>query len=76
MTRDDIERLYPEHRRVLERFVFFKTPGTADGEDIVQDVLLKALEKCGALKNAESKPWLFRIAANRIKDFYRSGQNS
>lgn len=72
MTQGEMERLYLEHRRALERFVFFKTPCRADGEDILQDVLLKAFEKRDTLKSADSfKPWVFQIAANQIRDFYR-----
>ena len=76
LTQDEIERLYLEHHRALERFVFFKTPSRADGEDILQDVMLKVLEKHDTLKSADSfKPWIFQIAANRIKDFYRKRAN-
>jgi RNA polymerase sigma factor (sigma-70 family) len=72
LTHGEIEQLYLEHRRALERFVFFKTPSREDAEDILQDVLLKVLEKSDTLQNANHfKPWLFQIAANRIRDFYR-----
>jgi len=72
LTHGEIEQLYLEHRRALERFVFFKTPSREDGEDILQDVLLKVLEKSDTLQDANRfKPWLFQIAANKVRDFYR-----
>ena len=44
-----------------------------DGEDIVQDVLARALAAAGEL-DAETplRPWLFRIAHNRALDYLRS----
>lgn len=43
-----------------------------DAEDITQDVFLKAFNNISALKSPKRfKGWLYQIAANRVRDYYR-----
>jgi len=56
----------------LHRYCARMTGSTIDGEDVVQDALMKAFAaraSFGALDNAES--WLLRIAHNAALDFLR-----
>jgi len=56
----------------LKRFVYYKMPSKADGEDVLQETLLTAYLQRSTLKNVDAfKPWLLRIASNKCNDFYR-----
>jgi len=72
-ARDKFERLVGELRPKLHRYCARMTGSAVDGEDIVQDALIKALSalpNVGAIDNPEG--WLFRIAHNTALDFLRS----
>ncbi len=65
---DIVEALRPK----LHRYCARMTGSAIDGEDIVQDALLKAMEafpRDGSIANPEA--WLFRIAHNTALDFLR-----
>lgn len=56
----------------VERYVKYRLDGSADAEDILQDVSLTAYLKYGQLEKKESfKPWLLSIARNRCNDYFR-----
>src|SRR5229473_2161892 len=66
------ERLVGELRPKLHRYCARMTGSAVDGEDIVQDSLIKglaALPHFGVIDNPEG--WLFRIAHNTALDFLR-----
>jgi RNA polymerase sigma-70 factor (ECF subfamily) len=70
--RDQFERLVGELRPKLHRYCARLTGSAVDGEDIVQDAVIKALAalpSVGVLDNPEG--WLFRIAHNTALDFLR-----
>ena len=59
----------------LERFVKFRIGNLQDAEDIVQETMLSAIRSADRLRNPESmKAWLFQIAANACRDYYRRKQ--
>jgi RNA polymerase sigma-70 factor (ECF subfamily) len=65
-------RLALELRPKLHRYCARMTGSAIDGEDVVQQALLKALEalpQTGPL--ADPQAWLFRIAHNAAQDFLR-----
>lgn len=71
-ARDRFERLLGELRPKLHRYCARMTGSAADGEDIVQDAMIKALAALpdvGIIANPEG--WLFRIAHNTALDFLR-----
>jgi RNA polymerase sigma-70 factor (ECF subfamily) len=71
-ARVEFERLVGEIRPKLHRYCARMTGSTVDGEDIVQDALMKALAalpNVGVVDNPEG--WLFRIAHNTALDFLR-----
>src|ERR1700734_2127323 len=71
-ARDQFERLVGEFRPKLHRYCARMTGSAVDGEDIVQDALIKALAalpSVGVIDNPEG--WLFRIAHNTALDFLR-----
>jgi RNA polymerase sigma-70 factor, ECF subfamily len=71
-VRDQFGRLVAKLRPKLHRYCARMTGSAVDGEDIVQDALIKALAalpNVGVLDNPEG--WLFRIAHNTALDFLR-----
>ena len=68
----DIERLLAALRPKLHRYCARMTGSVIDGEDVLQDALIKAVEAfaaAGPISNPEG--WLFRIAHNTALDFLR-----
>ena len=68
----DIGRLLAELRPKLHRYCARMVGSAIDGEDVVQDALLKAVQPfaaAGPIGNLEG--WLFRIAHNTALDFLR-----
>jgi RNA polymerase sigma-70 factor (ECF subfamily) len=71
-SRAQFDRLLGELRPRLHRFCARMTGSVIDGEDIVQEAMLKALESLSgaeAIDNVEA--WVFRIAHNAALDFLR-----
>jgi len=70
--REALGRLLTELRPKLHRYCARMTGSVIDGEDVVQEAILKAIEasdESGAIANPEG--WLFRIAHNAALDHLR-----
>jgi RNA polymerase sigma-70 factor (ECF subfamily) len=68
----DLDRLLAELRPKLHRYCARMVGSAIDGEDVLQDALVKAVEAfaaAGPIGNPEG--WLFRIAHNTALDFLR-----
>lgn len=65
-----LEALRPK----LHRYCARMTGSAIDGEDVVQDVLVKALEALPGQRIASVESWLFRVAHNAAIDFLRRRQ--
>jgi RNA polymerase sigma-70 factor (ECF subfamily) len=69
-ARQTFDRLLGELRPKLHRYCVRMTGSVTDGEDIVQEALMKAIE---AFPRAEPivhlEGWLFRNAHNAVLDF-------
>ena len=75
----DFARLLVAMRPKLHRYCARMTGSVIDGEDVLQDALIKAVEAhaaAGEVGNAIENPegWLFRIAHNTALDFLRRRQ--
>ena len=56
----------------LKRFLYYRLPSKADGDDMLQETLLTAYRQRKTLKNPGGfKAWILQIAANKCNDFYR-----
>src|SRR6266567_3624832 len=69
---DSIDRLLAVMRPRLHRYCARMVGSVIDGEDVLQDALIKAVESfasAGPISNPEG--WLFRIAHNCALDFLR-----
>ncbi len=75
MTAEDERRISAEieqRRPRLASFIRGRVPDVADAEDILQDVLFELVESYRAPQPVEQVgAWLFRVARNRITDFFR-----
>ena len=72
---DDFTRLLVAMRPKLHRYCARMTGSVIDGEDVLQDALIKAVEAyatAGEIGNPEG--WLYRIAHNTALDFLRRRQ--
>lgn len=59
----------------IYRMIYFRTGSQEDAEDLTQDVFIKAYKNLKRLKStAVFSSWLYRIAVNRVRDFYRKKQ--
>ena len=66
------QQLMALYEEKIYRMIFFRIRSRLDAEDICQDVFIQAFKSIKRLKDPERfGGWLFRIAANRIKDHYR-----
>jgi RNA polymerase sigma-70 factor (ECF subfamily) len=70
-ARATFERLLGELRPKLHRYCARMTGSVIDGEDVVQDALIKALEAFDRHAVASPEGWLFRIAHNAALDHLR-----
>jgi RNA polymerase sigma-70 factor (ECF subfamily) len=70
---DAFGELYQQHMDAIYRYVLFRVSNSQDGEDLTEQVFLKAWE---ALPGYEDRgypfaSWLYRIAHNAVVDFHR-----
>jgi RNA polymerase sigma-70 factor (ECF subfamily) len=71
-ARQSFDRLLGALRPKLHRYCARMTGSVIDGEDVVQDALVKAIEALpGTASIANPEGWLFRIAHNAALDFLR-----
>jgi len=67
----DLDRLLVDMRPRLHRYCARMVGSVIDGEDVVQDALIKAVESFPAAQIGNPEGWLFRIAHNTALDFLR-----
>jgi RNA polymerase sigma-70 factor (ECF subfamily) len=68
----ELDRLLVELRPKLHRYCARMVGSAIDGEDVVQDALIKAVEAFSASASiGNPEGWLFRIAHNTALDFLR-----
>jgi RNA polymerase sigma-70 factor, ECF subfamily len=62
------DRFQPE----IYRMVYYRIQSQMDAEDLTQDIFLQAFKNLVNLKSSQVfRPWLYRIAVNRVRDYYR-----
>ncbi len=71
-TSQDLGRLLAEMRPTLHRYCARMTGSVIDGEDVVQDAMLKALAAGDSVESIDNpRAWLVRVAHNAAIDFLR-----
>jgi len=67
-----ISEVVHRERARLRNFVRKRVPETSDAEDILQDVLYELVQAYRLMHPVEhAGAWLYRVARNRIVDFFR-----
>ena len=70
---DEIEYILHTYGNMLFRLSFAMLGNASDAEDVVQETLIKYIEKAPEFESEEhKKSWLIRVASNRCKDLIRS----
>ena len=65
-------RLVDRYQPEIYRMIYYRTRSKMDAEDLTQDVFLQAFKHIGRLTAPQVfRSWLYRIAVNRVRDFYR-----
>ena len=71
-TKASLEQLVGHFYGDIFRFVYYRVPTRMDAEDITQEIFMQVVKSLPTLKDsALLKPWLFRLALNRVRDFHR-----
>ena len=71
--------IYNKYIDSIYKFVYLKTSNREVAEDIVSDVFMSALNNVWSFKidwNSSVKSWLYRIANNKVIDFYRTNKQT
>jgi RNA polymerase sigma-70 factor (ECF subfamily) len=72
VDRTELATLLPSQRDALLRYATTITRDPATAEDMVQETLLRALERSDSLSDSGAlRSWLFRILHNLVVDHYR-----
>jgi RNA polymerase sigma-70 factor, ECF subfamily len=68
-------QLYDRYAERIYRFIFLKTGHKGDSEDLLHEVFLAGWRTIGSYElrgNIPFTSWLYRIAGNRVIDWYRT----
>ncbi len=69
---DEIEQIMYTHGNMLFRLSLAMLGNSGDAEDVVQETLIKYIEKAPEFENEEHrKSWLITVASNKCKDLIR-----
>ena len=67
-----LEELLDHFYGDIFRMVYYRLHSRMDAEDVTQEIFMQMMKNLPNLRDSSSfKPWLFRIAVNRIRDFHR-----
>jgi len=71
-NKTSLEHLLDHFYGDIFRMVYYRLYSRMDAEDLTQEIFMQMIKSLPDLKDASLlKPWLFRIALNRIRDFHR-----
>ena len=71
-NKTSIEHLIDHFYNDIFRMVYYRLPTRMDAEDVTQEVFMRITKSLSNLKDTRLfKPWLYRIALNRVRDFHR-----
>lgn len=69
---DDIEKLIQTYGNMLFRLCLMLLGNASDAEDVIQETMIKYLQKAPNFKSAEhEKAWLIKVLTNQCKDVLR-----
>lgn len=66
-----VEKFYQTYSSKVNKYLNYKLPAE-EAEEILNDTFMEAIDSLPFLKEKEKiEPWLYRIAHNKMVDFYR-----
>jgi RNA polymerase sigma-70 factor (ECF subfamily) len=69
----DFYEVYEQHYDRVRNFILATVKNRWVADDLVQETFLRVLQNLGKVKDpAKQSSWVFRIAANLCKDYFRS----
>lgn len=71
------DKLYLRHKNGLFNFILRSLAYPAVAEEIAQDVWMAVIDNANRFESGEAtfRTWLYRIASNKVVDFYRHKSN-
>ena len=67
-----LNQLIDYYQNDIFRFVYYRIHHQADAEDLTQDIFIQVIKRIRSVKDPTLfKAWLYKIASNRITDFFR-----
>jgi len=67
-----LERLLDHFYGDIFRMVYYRIPSQMDAEDLTQEIFMQMIKSLSNLRDSRLfRPWLFRLALNRVRDFHR-----
>ncbi|ETR67705.1 MAG: RNA polymerase sigma-70 factor, ECF subfamily, partial [Candidatus Magnetoglobus multicellularis str. Araruama] len=67
-----LNQLIDYYQTDIFRLVYYRIHNRADAEDLTQDIFVQVIKRIRTLKDQKQfKPWLYRIALNRVRDYFR-----
>jgi len=71
-NKNSLEQLVDYFYGDIFRMVYYRIPSRMDAEDLTQEIFMQMIKSLLNLKDSSLiRPWLFRLALNRIRDFHR-----
>ena len=71
-NKPSLEKLVEIFQKDIFRMIYYRIRSSADADDLTQEVFMQMVKSLQSLKDTNQfKPWLYRIALNRVRDFYR-----
>ena len=71
-NKTSLEHLLNHFYGDIFRMVYYRLYSRMDAEDVTQEIFMQMVKSLPNLRDSCSfRPWLFRIAVNRIRDFHR-----
>lgn len=70
--------LYDEYQPAIYRFIYLKVSNREEAEDLTHHVFLSAWQHIGTFEEQgiPFSSWLYRIARNRVIDYYRTNKHT
>ena len=73
---NSIESIIHKYGNMLFRLCLITLGNPSDAEDVVQETMIKYLQKAPEFENEEhEKAWMIKVAANKCKDLLRYKKN-
>jgi RNA polymerase sigma-70 factor (ECF subfamily) len=67
-----LNHLIDYYQNDIFRLVYYRIHHQSEAEDVTQDVFVQVIKRIRSLKDrTRFKPWLYQIALNRVRDYYR-----